>query len=248
MQIQLSSKHHSFISCDHNGQVSARKTTEPGDNEVLTLEPVMANIYLLRSRHGFYLGATPEGVVTLTSNEPNEPQHWRVSSDKGKVTFRSHFGRFLTAEPSGTVLADRTKAKGWEHFLIRIAPGAKVHVKSHHQKYLSSDQDYQVTCIQGTPGPWETFTAAVGRHNRTCLRSAHAKYLCLEKSGTVVADRGQAKEWESMRLEVHLDGRIAFKSTFDTYMSALSDGRVTATTKECGALEQFTVSHPEEFS
>jgi hypothetical protein len=54
------------------------------------------------------------------------------------VHLKSHHGKFLCAEPSGKVVADRSDCKEWETWTMRTSNG-KATFQSAHGKYLCAE-------------------------------------------------------------------------------------------------------------
>jgi hypothetical protein len=55
-----------------------------------------------------------------------------------KVHLKSHHGKFLCAEQSGKVVADRADCREWETWTMRTTNG-KTTFQSHHGKYLCAE-------------------------------------------------------------------------------------------------------------
>ena len=88
-----------------------------------------------------FLAASPNGDLEATAGAAFEPQTWIMRRIKGilinlrskltkmtmmdtgeKVAFQSFYGKYLCAEPSGRVIADRLKPLEWEHWtLIKVS-------------------------------------------------------------------------------------------------------------------------------
>jgi len=50
-------------------------------------------------------------------------EHWKLERRGQRVRLRSHQGRYLCAEPTGRIVADRAQAKDWEEFTLVPASG-----------------------------------------------------------------------------------------------------------------------------
>lgn len=112
-----------------------------------------------------------------------------------KVFLRSHHGRYLCAEPSGKVIADRAEPREWEAWHVE-RHGDKVTLKSHHGKYLCAQPNHQVIADRDVPREWETFTLTQSGSS-WMLKSHHGKYLCAERDNHVIANRDVPREWET---------------------------------------------------
>jgi hypothetical protein len=136
---------------------------------------------------------------------------------EGKVTLQSWHGRFLCAEPSGRVVADRIKAAGWERFEPiftgygdggrNIVPGHEYIVfKTHHDTYLSAmENGWVMTSIKVSKcekfqyyftGAGEDGWGLTAGNDYIVLKSCHGKYLTAETTGTVLNDRDKVGPWE----------------------------------------------------
>jgi len=74
------------------------------------------------------------------------------------VQLKSHHGKFLCAEPSGQVIANRDQAKEWETWHVE-RHGDHVHLKSHHGKYLCAEPSGQVIANRDQAKEWEHWHA-----------------------------------------------------------------------------------------
>jgi hypothetical protein len=61
-----------------------------------------------------------------------------VRITESKVHLKSHHGKFLCAEPSGKVVADRSDCKEWETWTMRTTNG-RATFQSAHGKYLCAE-------------------------------------------------------------------------------------------------------------
>jgi hypothetical protein len=61
-----------------------------------------------------------------------------MNHTESKVHLKSHHGRFLCAEPSGKVVADRSDCKEWETWTMRTTNG-RATFQSAHGKYLCAE-------------------------------------------------------------------------------------------------------------
>ena len=87
-----------------------------------------------------FFAASPNGDLEVTAGSAFEPQTWimrrikgifdqsrskltKMTTDTGeKVVFQSFYGKYLCAEPSGRVIADRLRPLEWEYWtLIKVS-------------------------------------------------------------------------------------------------------------------------------
>ena len=58
---------------------------------------------------------------------------------ESKVHLKSYHGRYLCAEPSGAVVADRTSIAEWETWTMSTTHCGQATFKSYHGKYLCAE-------------------------------------------------------------------------------------------------------------
>jgi hypothetical protein len=72
---------------------------------------------------------------------------------ESKVYLRSYHGRFLCAEPSGRVVADRTDCAEWETWTMRTTHCGQATFQSFHGKYLCAEVPHHLPlfCLLAPP-------------------------------------------------------------------------------------------------
>ena len=98
----------------------------------------------LKSVHGKYLNATPEGRAEWDDNVAHVGEYFRVEQrQNGKIALRSAFDMYVSAQPDGSVKINSREAPpgGWEEFTVEYRSNDVVCLKSCHGKYLSAQQD-----------------------------------------------------------------------------------------------------------
>ena len=98
----------------------------------------------LKSVHGKYLNATPEGRVEWDDDVAHVGEYFRVEQrQNGKIALMSAFDMYVSAQPDGSVEINRREAPpgGWEEFTVEYRSNDVVCLKSCHGKYLSAQQD-----------------------------------------------------------------------------------------------------------
>lgn len=77
--------------------------------------------FALRSSHGMFLCAEPNGTVVADRLELDEWEKWTaVRQDEGGYAFRSCHGKYLCAEPDGRIVCNRHHAAKWETFVVAL--------------------------------------------------------------------------------------------------------------------------------
>ncbi|ELR10977.1 PPOD2 peroxidase, partial [Acanthamoeba castellanii str. Neff] len=82
--------------------------------------------------------------------------HAVTISTESKVHLKSHHGKFLCAEPSGKVVADRSDCKEWETWTMRTTNG-RATFQSAHGKYLCAEPSGKLVADRSSPSDWEHF-------------------------------------------------------------------------------------------
>ena len=98
----------------------------------------------LKSVHGMYLNATPEGRAQWDDDVAHVGEYFRVEQrQNGKIALMSAFDMYVSAQPDGSVEINRREAPpgGWEEFTVEYRSNDVVCLKSCHGKYLSAQQD-----------------------------------------------------------------------------------------------------------
>jgi len=68
---------------------------------------------------GKYLGATHDGTVTCNAEEVLDLERWKIeNTDKGYVSFKSCFGKYLGCDKDYCMIADREECGLWEQWAI----------------------------------------------------------------------------------------------------------------------------------
>ena len=98
----------------------------------------------LKSVHGKYLNATPEGRAQWDDDVAHVGEYFRVEQrQNGKIALMSAFDMYVSAQPDGSVEINRREAPpgGWEEFIVEYRSNDVVYLKSCHGKYLSAQKD-----------------------------------------------------------------------------------------------------------
>ena len=96
----------------------------------------------LKSVHGKYLNATPEGRVEWDDDVAHVGEYFRVEQrQNGKIALIGAFDMYLSAQLDGRVEINRREALEWEEFTVEYRRNDVVCLKSCHGKYLSAQPD-----------------------------------------------------------------------------------------------------------
>ena len=131
-------------------------------------EAIIEGKVVLKSVHGKYLSAQPDGRAEWNRDRADEWEYFHLEKrQEGKVTLKGAHGKYASAQPNGSVQINREAAPpgGWEEFTVEhhfIQPVGRggynvVRLKSVHGKYLSAQPDGRVEWNRdhAPDGGWE---------------------------------------------------------------------------------------------
>ena len=98
----------------------------------------------LRSIHGKYLSAQPDGRAEWNRDHASTWEHFHLEKRRdGKIALKGAHGMYVSAQPDGSVQINRGAAPpgGWEEFTVEDRGNNVVCLKSCHGKYLSAQQN-----------------------------------------------------------------------------------------------------------
>ncbi|MBJ29332.1 MAG: hypothetical protein CMB61_04660, partial [Euryarchaeota archaeon] len=98
----------------------------------------------LRSVHGKYLSAQPDGRAEWNRDHASTWEHFYLEKRQGgKIALRGVHGMYLSAQSDGSVQINRGAAPpgGWEEFTVEDRGNNVVCLRSCHGKYLSAQQN-----------------------------------------------------------------------------------------------------------
>ena len=98
----------------------------------------------LRSVHGKYLSAQPDGRAEWNRDHASTWEHFHLEKRQGgKIALKGVHGMYVSAQPDGSVQINRRAAPsgGWEEFTDEDRGNNVVCLKSCHGKYLSAQQN-----------------------------------------------------------------------------------------------------------
>eukprot|EP00727_Mastigamoeba_balamuthi_P006897 m51a1_g2828 hypothetical protein (924) ;mRNA; f:213296-216621 len=141
----------------------------------------------------------------------------------GRVSLKTFFDTYVSAQQDGTILADRTVVKAWEVFTIENSPtkSGAVAFKSAHGKYLSANPDtHKVTCDRDNASDWESFFPESKGSGQWAFKATFGKYLQTTDTPHVLAVYNtEAAGWENFTVSP-----ATWVKDDDTESSAETDG------------------------
>jgi len=126
------------------------------------------------------------------------------------ISFTSHLGNPLTAEPDGTLVFNRTEVNDWERFSVEQHGGSYA-FKSAHGRYLCSEPDGKFIADREVVGDWERWTIERREDGKVALRSVHGLYICA--AGESVEHRTEALSGNTLTFPATRLGRTHATST-----------------------------------
>ena len=147
----------------------------------------------LRSVHGKFLSAQPDGRAEWNRDEAHDWEHFHVEKrHNGKITLKGVHGMYLSAQPDGSVQINRREAPpgGWEEFTVEDRGNNVVCLKSCHGKYLSAQQDgtAQWNRDHAPRGGWEDIQfvqqGATGQQQPATTTASMPSYVIVAEAGS----------------------------------------------------------------
>jgi hypothetical protein len=205
--------------------------------------------FSIRSAHGKFLSAQPEGHLTAVANNDAWEKYTIEPVKAGERVFRikGAHGQFLCVEGETKVMANRKEAAQWESFELVAAPDSnpfdgefKGALKSKHtNKFLSAQPDGRLEANREKQGEWETFTFKTESNHPFTIKTAHNKFLSAHPNGCLVmADAPNA--WEKYSIEpAGSAGVFKIKGAHGQYLCVENDKTVVVNRKEAAQWESF---------
>lgn len=110
-----------------------------------TSSSIMKVVYIRSRRDGHpALSCHPNEIKASTYGEAYEWETWTLYENVDKenphmVALQAYTGKFLSAQPCGSVAADRDEVLDWEKWTIVPSTDGFAALRSHHGKYLVCD-------------------------------------------------------------------------------------------------------------
>ena len=147
----------------------------------------------LRSVHGKYLSAQPDGRAEWNRNIAAEWEYFQVEQrHNGKIALKGAHGMYVSAQPDGSVQINRREAPpgGWEEFTVEDRGNNVVCLKSCHGKYLSAQQNgtAQWNRDHAPRGGWEDIQfvqhGATGQQKPATTTASMPSYVIVAQAGS----------------------------------------------------------------
>lgn len=151
--------------------------------------------------------------IEVIVNDPNIPSNVVRFGDK--IALQSVHGKYMVAENSNGLDANRDSVGPWEKFTVMrsgttqhhsfLAFGDTITLKSHHDKYVSAKDTGKLYADVDSLGEWEKFYLIrsgkstsrnfISTGDTITLRSTHNKYVVAEDDGRANANRDRIGDW-----------------------------------------------------
>ena len=147
----------------------------------------------LRSVHGKYLSAQPDGRAEWNRDVASNWEYFRVEQrHNGKIALKGAHGMYVSAQHDGSVEINRREAPpgGWEEFTVEDRGNNVVCLKSCHGKYLSAQQDgtAQWNRDHAPRGGWEDIQCvqqgATGQQQPATTTASMPSYVIVAQAGS----------------------------------------------------------------
>ena len=147
----------------------------------------------LRSVHGKYLSAQPDGRAEWNRDVASNWEYFRVEQrHNGKIALKGAHGMYVSAQHDGSVEINRREAPpgGWEEFTVEDRGNNVVCLKSCHGKYLSAQQDgtAQWNRDHAPRGGWEDIQfvqqGATGQQQPATTTASMPSYVIVAQAGS----------------------------------------------------------------
>ena len=147
----------------------------------------------LRSVHGKYLSAQPDGRAEWNRDVASNWEYFRVEQrHNGKIALKGAHGMYVSAQHDGSVEINRREAPlgGWEEFTVEDRGNNVVCLKSCHGKYLSAQQDgtAQWNRDHAPRGGWEDIQCvqqgATGQQQPATTTASMPSYVIVSQAGS----------------------------------------------------------------
>lgn len=166
---------------------SASAARFAGDRRQCSANPACA----ARGLHGACC-PVPDGTMLSCCSMHDEPS---------TVTFRSVHHTYLSASPTGAVVARSPEVDGTSKFLILHNDDQTVSFKTSFGTFLTAEDSGWLVSDRRDIGNWEKFKLVYSDVNGTfAIQTFHGKFVSVEPTGYVVGNRATDLAWEHFRI------------------------------------------------
>lgn len=129
--------------------VTASPTRSRSPTPSVSTMPVVQLVGMRSSALNYALSANQAtGEVRTDQFSFVESARWTLTRlANGKYTIKSPYGRYLSAQPDGSIIADRLVADLWEQFTLEGTHNLYFDIKTYHGAYMISDTSLEVFAV-----------------------------------------------------------------------------------------------------
>lgn len=130
--------------------VTASPTRSRSPTPSVTTLPAVRLVGMRSSALNYALSVTDQATGQVATNQFSfvESARWTLTRlANGKYTIRSPYGRYLSAQPDGSIIADRLVADLWEQFTLEGTHNLYYDIKTYHGAYMISDTSLAVFAV-----------------------------------------------------------------------------------------------------
>uniref|UniRef100_A0A7S0KBY8 Ricin B lectin domain-containing protein n=1 Tax=Leptocylindrus aporus TaxID=1398097 RepID=A0A7S0KBY8_9STRA len=190
--------------------------------------------------NGKYVGATHDGKVTCNAEEVLDLERWKIeSTDKGYVSFKSCFGKYLGCDKDYCMVTEREEYGLWEQWAIvdntsiLATPRRKVFILCCRNNFFREDDTLPaLSCnkkevfANHCAKSFDLYTWSVFciEEDKIALQSHFGKFLTSRENGDIGCDgvgdfsTDKTQIWTVEQVEGASDGTVALKSVFGRYL------------------------------
>ena len=199
-----------LIELEDDDSTNIGQPPQPGATEPHTEAPsidIDEGKIALKSVHGKYLSAQPDGRAEWNRNIASEWEYFHLEKRQGdKITLKGAHGMYVSAQPDGEVQINRQAAPptGWEEFTVEDRGNNVICLKSVHWKYMSAQMDGTVQWNRDSApkGGWEEFQIV-----HPGAPSGH-----ISDAATEIQEQAPAERQKSIEILEAVDGKpVRFK-------------------------------------
>ena len=109
-----------------------------------------------------------------------------------KVALKSHDGRYIVADRTGSANANGIGIGAWTTFTAEEVGQNRVTLKSIRGKYFVAEPSgggrWEINANRGSVGPWEVFTIIPQRNGAIAMKTVHDRFVVAQTDGTLKGD------------------------------------------------------------
>ena len=198
--------------------------------------------YAIKSHsEGKYLGATHDGKVTCNAEKLLDLERWKIeNTDKGYVSFKSCFGKYLGCDKDYCMATDREECGLWEQWAILdnssilATPRRQLFILCCRNNFFRGDDTLPALCCDkkkevfanhyGNSSLLYTWLVFCIEEDKIALQSQNGQFLTSRENGDIGCDgvgdfsSHKTQIWTVEQVEGASNGTVALRSLFGRYL------------------------------